>query len=210
MTRKTEQEAFWEGEFGNEYVARNQGRELVAGNLRLFADALRSAGRIESLIEFGSNTGNNLLALRQLLPKARLAAIEINATAVAALEKLRAGGVIDEAFHASIIDFAPDKKYDLALIKGVLIHIAPSELPRVYQHLYQTAGRYICLAEYYSPTPVEVVYRGHQSRLFKRDFAGEMLDAYPDLRLVDYGFCYHRDNNLPLDDINWFLLEKTA
>ena len=62
--------------------------------------------------------------------------------------------------------------------------------------------------EYYSPTPVEIVYRGHSDRLFKRDFAGEMLDRFADLKLVDYGFDYHRDPVFSLGDINWFLLEK--
>ena len=56
--------------------------------------------------------------------------------------------------------------------------------------------------------PVEVVYRGHTGRLFKRDFASELLDRYSDLRLVDYGFVYHRDPTFPLDDFNWFLMEK--
>jgi hypothetical protein len=28
------------------------------------------------------------------------------------------------------------------------------------------------------------------------------------MRLVDYGFIYRRDPNFPLDDANWFLLEK--
>jgi hypothetical protein len=28
------------------------------------------------------------------------------------------------------------------------------------------------------------------------------------LKLIDYGFCYHRDPQEPLDDITWFLLEK--
>jgi hypothetical protein len=45
--------------------------------------------------------------------------------------------------------------------------------------------------------------------LFKRDFAGEMLERYPDLELIDYGFVYKRDNNFPQDDITWFLLKKT-
>jgi len=44
--------------------------------------------------------------------------------------------------------------------------------------------------------------------LFKRDFAGEMLDRFKDLELLDYGFVYHRDNNFPQDDLNWFLLRK--
>jgi spore coat polysaccharide biosynthesis protein SpsF len=35
-----------------------------------------------------------------------------------------------------------------------------------------------------------------------------LLDTYPDLHLVDYGFVYHRDPNFALEDTNWFLLEK--
>lgn len=65
-----------------------------------------------------------------------------------------------------------------------------------------------CIVEYYNPIPVEVTYRRHRRKLFKRDFAGEMLDAFPNLRLVDYGFVYHRDANFAQDDVNWFLLEK--
>ena len=42
------------------------------------------------------------------------------------------------------------------------------------------------LAEYYNPTPVSVLYRGHKGKLFKRDFAGEMLDKYNDLNIIDY------------------------
>ena len=47
-----------------------------------------------------------------------------------------------------------------------------------------------------------------RERLYKRDFAGELLDRYPDLRLADYGFAYRRDPKFPQDDINWFLLAK--
>jgi hypothetical protein len=58
-----------------------------------------------------------------------------------------------------------------------------------------------------APTPTEVPYRGHSQRLFKRDFAGELMDRHPDLELVDHGFAWRRAR-LPQDDINWFLLEK--
>lgn len=78
----------------------------------------------------------------------------------------------------------------------------------VYEVLYDSSKRYICIAEYYNPTPISVSYRGHQERLFKRDFAGEMLEKYPDLQLIDYGFVYHGDANFPQDDVTWFLLEK--
>ena len=65
------------------------------------------------------------------------------------------------------------------------------------------------IAEYYNPSPVGIDYRGYKDKLFKRDFAGEMLDGYQDLKLVNYGFCYHR-GTFPQDDISWFLLEKAG
>jgi spore coat polysaccharide biosynthesis protein SpsF len=101
-------------------------------------------------------------------------------------------------------------KYDFALIKGVLIHINPDYLGKVYDMLYSSTSCYICIAEYYNPKPVEVTYRGHEGKLFKRDFAGEMMDKFPDLKLLDYGFVYHRDYHFPQDDTTWFLLEKTG
>ena len=90
----------------------------------------------------------------------------------------------------------------------MLIHINPEQLQEVYQKLYDATERYILLSEYYNPTPVEVLYRGNIGKLFKRDFAGELLDKFHDLKLVDYGFIYHRDNIFPCDDCTWFLLEK--
>jgi spore coat polysaccharide biosynthesis protein SpsF len=78
----------------------------------------------------------------------------------------------------------------------------------VYDKLFAACGRYLMVAEYYNPAPVAISYRGHSDRLFKRDFAGELMDHYPQLQLVDYGFAYRRDPNFPQDDITWFLMEK--
>ena len=51
-------------------------------------------------------------------------------------------------------------------------------------------------------------YRGHSDKLFKRDFAGELISQHG-LKLVKYGFSYHRDKYLyHQDDATWFLLEK--
>lgn len=202
---KTEQEGFWAGEFGDEYADRNQGSAIIAGNLALFSRVLERTVGVRSAIEFGANVGMNLAALRALVPSIELSAIEINLKAVDALEKQ--GGI--KVYPQSILDFQPDYARDLVLIKGVLIHINPDSLQQVYELLYRSSKRFICVAEYYNPTPVEVLYRGNEGRLFKRDFAGEMLDRFADLRLVDYGFRYCRDGNFPQDDITWFLLEKS-
>ena len=95
------------------------------------------------------------------------------------------------------------------LISGVSIHINPDYLDKVYKVLYKSSNKYILINEYYNPKPVMIEYRGYKDRLFKRDFAGEILDSFSDLNLVDYGFVYHRDNYFPNDDTTWFLLQKT-
>ncbi len=90
----------------------------------------------------------------------------------------------------------------------MLIHINPEVLPQVYDKLVAATGRYLMVAEYYNPSPVAIPYRGQSDRLFKRDFAGEIMDRHPALQLVHYGFAYRRDPNFPQDDITWFLMEK--
>ena len=206
MTYKTDQELFWAGEFGEEYSKRNIGDQWIANNTAFFAKVLSRTNNIKSIIEFGSNIGLNLKAVANLLPEAELAAIEINGEAI---KELEAWGRLSKIFHESILDFdSGEKTWDLTLIKGVLIHINPDQLPGVYEKLHQCSNKYILVAEYYNPTPVTLSYRGHDERLFKRDFAGEILDKYSDLRLVDYGFCWHRDPIFPQGDITWFLLEK--
>jgi len=205
MTFKTEQEAFWAGQFGTEYIQRNTGAALLAANLNFFTKALAQARRPRNCIEFGANIGMNLRALKLLYPEQEQHAIEINADAVNELATHVPRGNIT---HGSILDFKPARTYDLALIKGVLIHINPDALPAVYEALYQATGRYLLVSEYYNPSPVAIPYRGHSDRLFKRDFAGELLEKYRDLALVDYGFAYRRDPDFPQDDITWFLMEK--
>lgn len=113
-------------------------------------------------------------------------------------------------YPISILNFIPNKTRDLVLIKGVLIHINPKELQNVYELLYKTSPRYICIIEYYNPFPLEIVYCGQKEKLLKRDFAGEFLDKFNNAQLIDYGFIYHRDANFPQDDITWFLLEKKS
>lgn len=205
MVFKTEQEEFWAGTFGTEYTKRNRGEKLLAANVSFFAQALARAHSLSSCIEFGANIGINLRALRTLYPGQCQYAIEINPVAVAELETVIPA---DNVFKTSILNFTPDRTFDLVLIKGVLIHLDPTVLPEVYELLYRATGRYILLCEYFNPTPVQVSYRGHVDRLFKRDFCGDILDKYSDLRLNDYGFVYHRDPNFPQDDVTWFLMEK--
>lgn len=203
---KTRQENFWAGEFGNDYIKRNDGEKMLASNLKLFSDILSDVNeKIGSCIEFGANIGMNLSAIKMLVPNIKLGAVEINREAATIL-KQRINNI--KIYEDSLLNTSIEEKYDVVLIKGVLIHINHEELKNVYKKLYDCSKKYIVVAEYYSPRPVSVNYRGEDDVLFKRDFAGEIMDMYNDLKLVNYGFVYHRDKLFPEDDINWFLLEK--
>ena len=147
MSFRTEHEAFWAGEFGDAYIARNVGDQLLASNLALFSRALNQANGLASCIEFGANVGMNLRALKLLYPAQGQAAVEINASAVEVLRRTLAPASV---FHASLLEYAPARQYELVLIKGVLIHIDPAHLTRVYDALYKTTGRYLLVCEYYN------------------------------------------------------------
>jgi pseudaminic acid biosynthesis-associated methylase len=206
MKFQTPQEEFWSGSFGDEYIDRNQSTQIVAANIALFSKVLSRTSNIQSVIEFGSNIGLNLIAIKQLLPEAELSAIEINDKAVSILKKR---DHIKKIYHQSILDFDCDYPREFVFTKGVLIHINPDVLSRVYDKLHNASQRYICIADSSNPVPQQVNYRGQTEKLFKRYFAGELLDRFSDLRLIDYGFVYHRDAHFSLDDISWFLFEKT-
>lgn len=205
---KTEQEKFWAGEFGDDYIERNsyENRSLIASNINLFSKVISRCSELKSVIEFGANIGLNLIAIKELLPSITdIRAVEINQKAA---DMLESRGICQKIYRQSILDFVPEQEHDLVLIKGVCIHLNPEWLDSVYDTLYKSSSKYICVAEYYNPSPVTVQYRGNSERLYKRDFAGELMDRYPDLELVDYGFQYHRDRQFPMDDISWFLLKK--
>lgn len=201
MKYQTEQESFWADKFGDDYIDRNKD---FASNIPFLSKVLKTTSNINSVIEFGCNIGLNLKLLKLLLPESKLTGVEINQKACEELKKWGGAKVIND----SIFNYEDKNQYDLSMVKGVLIHIDPNMLNIVYEKLYKSTKRYILIAEYYNPTPVSIEYRGHSNKLFKRDFAGEMLDKFENLELLDYGFLYHRDKYFFQDDVSWFLLEK--
>ena len=204
MGYSTEQENFWAGDFGDDYIARNSSDGLLHSKVAMWSQMIRCANRIDSIKELGCNIGLNLKALHHLKPEYKLSGVEINEAAAAEAEKLGIASIN----CGTITEPLADEKVDLTFTAGVLIHINPDRLPVVYNNLVSLSSRYILVAEYYNPTPTEVNYRGHTERLFKRDFAGELIDEFS-LNLVDYGFWYRKDNIASeFGDMTWFLLEK--
>jgi pseudaminic acid biosynthesis-associated methylase len=201
-----EQEKFWKGSFGNSYIKRNQ-KKLIKNNFILFKKIFNKVrlSKINSIIEFGANIGNNLHALKKLKKNlSHLTAVEINKNACKILKKDFKNIKI---INKPIVKFRSSNKYNLTIVKGILIHINPKDLNKIYKIIFDSSNKYILIAEYYSQKPVKIDYRGFKNKLFKRDFAGEFLKKFEKTKLLDYGFAYHKDK-YPQDDINWFLISK--
>jgi pseudaminic acid biosynthesis-associated methylase len=205
MSFKTEQEKFWKENFGNEYIERNKSQALLSSNIHFFSNILRKC-QINSIIEFGSNVGMNIQAIKNLLPDCCFTGLEINQKSADILKELIGE---ENVINKSVLDYVPGKKFDMVLSKGFLIHINPDFLDQVYEKIYTSSKKYILICEYYNPSPVSIEYRGSKNVLFKRDFCKEIMTKYKDLRLIDYGFSYRYDPVFSQDDITWFLLEKT-
>lgn len=202
---------FWRKDFGDEYIERNRSPELIKNNEALFRKALLPMAYTTPMriIEFGANIGLNIHALRRIGPfsTCEFSAVEPNEKAAEELRKIDGVNVYQTAMQDT--DAPWGGGYDLSLSKGLLIHVSPADLLTAYSTIYRSSRRYILLVEYFSPSPREILYRGEAGRLWARDFCGEMMDAYPDLRRVAYGFVDRRDPH-PQDDVTWYLLERTA
>lgn len=198
---KTLQEKFWKGNFGNNYIDRNQNSK---GVFTIVRDLIKNKITISNALELGANIGLNLDALKKAYPIAKMYGVEINKTACDVGKKKHT------FYNNSVYNFTSKKKYDLVFSSGVLIHQNPKYLKKFYQKLYGLSKKYIYIAEYFNPTPVEIEYRNKKELLFKRDFAKEFWEKYPRIELIDYGFHWKEDPLLKnnCDNENWFLFKK--
>ncbi|MDX2212941.1 MAG: methyltransferase domain-containing protein [Oculatellaceae cyanobacterium bins.114] len=203
MRSKTEQELFWEGQFGNDYTQRND--VLWEQRQPFFATVLSKTFGVKTICELGANRGHNLEAIAHLSSNFELTGVELNPSALASLKAIPTVNAV----HSSIQEFQPNQTFDLVFTCGVLIHINPDDLPLVYQKIFDLSSRYILINEYFNPAPVELSYRGHSEKLFKRDFAKEFIDQTQHVSVVDYGFLWQQVNP-SWDNTTWFLMEKTA
>jgi len=204
MNYQTKQENFWATDFGNDYPNRNQGEQLISVNVAIFSKILKSCPSVNSIAELGCNIGLNLIALNRINKDYKLKGYEINTKAALEAKNQDIAEIINTTISEPLDS---SKKSNLTFTKLVLIHINPEKLADVYQNLYDLSDRYIMVYEYFNPKPMAIEYRANKDVLFKRDFAGELIDKY-NLKLIDYGFNYNREKYFPKDDGTWFLLEK--
>lgn len=212
QSAETPQTEVWRGEFGRAYTDRNtldveELNALWSGNYGITRREinqifLQEIPKTASFLEVGCNVGNQLLQLQELGYR-NLSAVEIQAHAVA-IAKSRVKNVDIRQASALKLPF-DDDAFDVVFTSGVLIHIAPEDLPRAMEEIHRCARTYIWGAEYYAPEVTEVNYRGYEQLLWKMDYARRYLERFRDLKLVrEQRLAYLQNKNV--DTV--FLLRK--
>jgi pseudaminic acid biosynthesis-associated methylase len=211
----TQQEDFWAGDFGREYTDRNsrpldEWNEFYRGiyghtKLEMNAEFIGELEREARILEVGCNTGMQLVGF-QAMGFSNLYGIELQHYAVEKARNFVRGVNI---LQGSGFDMPfKDNYFDLVCTNGVLIHIAPEDLPRIMGEMVRTSKRYIMGYEYFAPDTMAINYRGNEGFLWKTDFARVFLESYPELRLVKQRlYPYINDAERGNQDV-MFLLEK--
>jgi pseudaminic acid biosynthesis-associated methylase len=187
----TEQIRTWSGDFGREYTDRNtftpaQVDELYQRNYGITRSEinrrfLESIPRDARILEVGCNVGNQLLML-QSMGFRNLFGIEIQDYALQRAQGRIPTAILSQA-SALQIPYA-NGFFDLVFTSGVLIHIAPHDLPVAMREIRRCAKHWIWGFEYYAPQMTEVAYRGHNELLWKTDYARMYTEQFPELELV--------------------------
>lgn len=183
------QEEFWAGEFGDEYTTRNR----VDWRARIpFWKAILDNTGARSVFELGCNAGWNLSAIRRAYPDVNVRGIDINSRAVA------------QANEADLLVSLSQELYcqsELVFTAGVLIHISPENLQQIMQSLVDASYDYVLAIEYAATTEEAIEYRGHQDRLWKRNYGTLYMDM--GLDLIQRG-----PAGKGFDDCTYWLLRK--
>jgi pseudaminic acid biosynthesis-associated methylase len=208
--KKTEQMKFWQGQFGDEYTERNSNdfnkiykERFGITRTDLNNKFLSKFKKETSMLEVGCNRGVQLNILKKMNFK-NLWGIEINNKALNIAKEDKSMNIV----YGSALDIPfKDSYFDIVFTSGVLIHISPTDLPKVIDEMYRTSKRYIWCYEYYSEKCKEIIYHDNKNRLWKNDFMNLFLKRHPDLKVVmAKKMDYIKQNNTDI----MFLLEKKA
>lgn len=217
MQQQTEQEKFWDGEFGRAYTDRNSrpqqewddfyqrtwGLTKSQMNARFLGDLDREA----RILEVGCNTGMQLVGLQQSGFK-NLYGVELQPYAV---EKAKEYTQHINVVQGSGFDLPfRDGFFDVVCTNGVLIHIAPGDLPRIMTEMVRCSRRYVWGFEYYAPELTPISYRDNAGFLWKGNYAETFQQHCPELRLVRQEFFPYQTAAEQGNTDVMYLLEKTA
>lgn len=190
---KTQQERFWDGEFGKEYTNRNKwnsdeewdkiyldtwGETKLEINNKVMADLPRDI----KILEVGCNYGAQLRGF-QRMGFTNLFGVELQPYAVEESKKAYTGLNI---ITGSGFDIPfKDGFFDLVCTNGVLIHISPNDHFSFMKEIYRCTNKYIMGWEYYDKELRELNYRNNQGFMWKADYSGIYKNSFPDLKIID-------------------------
>ena len=201
-----EQLRFWKETYTDEYMQRNSEFDLKLGLQGWNIITKNVQGRIEHILECGSNIGRNINFLNHIYPDAQKSIIEV---AEKPFQVVTSRYQLEHSFNGPLLESnMPRNYFDLVFTNSVLIHIHPDEVLANMKRMYEYSKNYILIAEYFNRTPVMIEYRGELNKLFKSDFGKTFITNF-DVDLVDYGFLWgHIYDNAGFDDITFWLFKK--
>lgn len=188
---KTQQENFWSGDFGKNYTDRNTRPNDELDSIynawygvprtKMNQDFLASLPKDTRILEVGCNTGMQLACLKEM-GFTSLYGIELQDYAVQKAKEYTVGINIIQG-SAFDIPFK-DNFFDLVFTSGVLIHISPDHLPKVFAEMYRCSSKYIWGFEYYADKTTSINYRGNEGFLWKANYGKLMRDQFNNLSLL--------------------------
>lgn len=214
---ETQQTEFWSGNFGREYTDRNPHSLETSehahlnsyGVLRsqLNEEFIGSLSRDARILEVGCNVGVQLLHLQKMGFK-YLYGIELQEYAA---EKARKNTTGINIIQGSGFDIPfRDGFFDIVYTNGVLIHIAPADLPLIMREMIRCSKKYIWGFEYFSEELREIPYRGNDGYMWKMDFSSEFIRVDPRLvKVKEKHIPYISETEKGNTDV-MYLLEKRS
>lgn len=209
----TQQEKFWNSDFGKEYTDRNKWQSDEEWDkiyrdtwgmtkLEINNKVLKDIPRDITILEVGCNYGAQLRGFQRMGFK-NLYGVELQPYAVEESKKafsdlnIITGSGFDLPFK--------DNFFDLVCTNGVLIHISPDHHHSFMKEIHRCSCKYIMGWEYYDKDLKELNYRDNQGYLWKADFEGIYRKYFPGLKVIEKHFIkYLASDNV--DSI--FLLQK--
>jgi pseudaminic acid biosynthesis-associated methylase len=212
---ETQQTKFWSGDFGKEYTDRNSRKQTEwdqfyldnygITKIELNRRFIDSFDRNINLLEVGCNTGMQLAGLQRMGFK-NLYGIELQEYAA---EKAKEYTKNITIIHGSGFDIPfKDDFFEVVCTNGVLIHIAPDDLPGIMSEMVRCSKKYIWGFEYYADNLTNINYRGNEGFLWKADYASLFMKQFPKLRLIKKEMVPYISNSEKGNVDCMYLLEK--
>lgn len=215
----TKQLELWQGQFGDDYTARNvitdenlKAREILWAQLLQFI-MLNSNEVPKTILEVGCGAGINLLAIENVYKnnggkEVELFGFEPNkkAARIASQQDIRQKTISNTSIFNTVGSNLLLNHFDIVFTSGVLIHIHPDDLLKATKEIYRLSNKFIVCLEYFSPELREIKYREQDKALWLQDFGSHYLNSFP-LRCIGFGFAWKKMTGI--DNLHWQILQKT-